>query len=297
MTISRRQVAFNPLQYVATADGWIDRTQAPPLAELMARIAAAGFAAVHTDVPHGDAHGYARAVRAAGLATGPGYIGMQWHSDADAQQQVLDAARRTAADSAAIGNTSIFIAMAMARDAPRVARPGVGAEPSPQRLEQVRDFLGRACEIVLSEGVRPALHPHAGTWIETEDEVRYVLDTLPPSLLDFGPDSGHLAWTGIDPAALIRDYQDRVTGLHIKDYRSDIMRRSREEPIDYRSAVGLGVWAEPGYGDGNVDDVLAALPDEFDGWVVIEVDRGSTPDPDESMRRCADWLDSLSLVP
>ncbi len=296
MPLSARQFAFNPLQYSATRDGWIDRTQGPSLEEKLAYIASKGFTAVHSDVPHDDPQEYLATVRAAGLELGPGYVGMRWYDDRAEQLAVLEAARTTAADNAAVGNTSLFIAMAMVPGAPRVLRPGVGAERPEGQLERVRDFLAEACEIVTAEAAAPALHPHAGTWIETEDEVRFVLDTIPESLLSFGPDSGHLAWTGIDPATLIAAYRDRVTGLHIKDYDTSIMRRSREEPIDYRTAVGMGVWAEPGFGDGDVASVLAAVGDDFDGWIVIEVDRGRTDTPEESVDRCADWFHGLDLA-
>ncbi|MCU1523708.1 MAG: Xylose isomerase domain protein barrel [Microbacteriaceae bacterium] len=295
MTLIKSQFAMNPLQYGATRDGWIDRTQGPTLEEKLEFIASRGFHAIHTDVPHDDPKTYLAAVSAAGLAAGPGYIGMQWSEDRAKQLETLEAARQTAADSALTGNSSIFIAMSMVQGAPRVLRPGVGTDGSDEQLARVRDFMGEACELVKAEGLHAALHPHAGTWIETEAEVRFVLDTLPEDLMGFGPDSGHLAWAGIDPAALIADYRSRVLGLHIKDYDSALMERSRTEPIDYRTAVGMGVWAEPGWGDGNVDAVLSAVGDDFDGWVVIEVDRGRTDTPEESIDRCATWLDSLAL--
>jgi inosose dehydratase len=295
VSLAARQFAFNPLQYAATRDGWIDRTQGPSLQEKLGYIASRGFLAVHTDVPHDDPAAYLAAVRAAGLLPGPGYIGMPWSDDREAQLATLEAARQTAADSAVIGNSMIFIAMSMVQGAARVLQPGVGTGGSPELLERVRDFMAEACAVVAGEGLHPALHPHAGTWIETEAEIRFVLDTIPASQLGFGPDSGHLAWAGIDPAALIAEYRDRVTGLHVKDYDTALMRRSREAPIDYRTTVGMGVWAEPGYGDGDVEGVLAAVGEDFSGWVVIEVDRGRTERPEESVDRCADWFGSLGL--
>ncbi|MFI6681590.1 hypothetical protein [Kribbella sp. NPDC050470] len=63
-------------------------------------------------------------------------------------------------------------------------------------LPKVVDGVGVAAEAITSEGVTPALHPHVGSTIETEPEIRAVLDAVPASILSFGPDTGHLAWAG-----------------------------------------------------------------------------------------------------
>ncbi|MEV0288785.1 hypothetical protein AB0H36_32090 [Kribbella sp. NPDC050820] len=63
-------------------------------------------------------------------------------------------------------------------------------------LPKVVAGVGVAAEAITSEGVTPALHPHVGSTIETEPEIRAVLDAVPASILSIGPDTGHLAWAG-----------------------------------------------------------------------------------------------------
>jgi len=49
------------------------------------------------------------------------------------------------------------------------------------------------------------------------------------------------------------------------------------------------LWAEPGYGIVDFGAVLAAMPADYDGDYMIEVDEPSVPDRFESSRRCREW--------
>lgn len=287
--------ALNPLQYFATADGWLDPALAPPLEVRLEHIARAGFTAVQSEVPASmTAASYGELLAKHGLQPGPGYASMPWSDEASERTAGLERATTLARNNVALGNPLMFLAIGMGREAPRVARPAVGFDASEARLSAVRDYLAQAAERITAEGGVAALHPHVGTWVETVEEIRFVLDSVDPALLRFGPDAGHLAWTGVDPAAVIREYADRVSGVHIKDFRADIARRSREERWDYRKTSRAGIWTELGTGDMNVDGVFKALPEDFDGWVVIEVDRGTTPTPEESINMCGSWLAEFS---
>ncbi|MDW6064416.1 TIM barrel protein [Streptomyces sp. FXJ1.4098] len=119
--------------------------------------------------------------------------------------------------------------------------PSRGRPPRrPGRLERVRDLLAEIAGIIRAEGIAPAFHPHVGTWAETEEETRFVLDTVDASVLAFGPDMGHLAWAGADAAQLVRDYADRVASVHIKDLDLGLAAQAREAGWDYRKTVLAG---------------------------------------------------------
>lgn len=292
MPLSPHQFALNPIQWLATEDGWINPRLAPPLQDRLPVIAASGFSHIKTEVPAGvSVEAYRAELSPAGIGPGPGYVPMPWVTGESERRPFFERARLTAANNTALGVPLVFLALGMDQAAPRVRHPGVGYDSREDRLEQVTEYIAQAAELMASEGATPALHPHVGTWIETVDEARYVLDRVDEGILKFGPDAGHLAWTGANPAEVIAEYSSRVAGIHIKDYHSNIARRSRADDIDYRSTVLLGVWTEPGAGDANIEEVLAAVGPEFTGWVVIEVDRGSVP-PAESIRRCGAWLTS-----
>jgi inosose dehydratase len=293
LPLSPSQFAINPLQWVATDDGWIDPRLAPPLHERLAKIAAAGFTAIQSEVPSDSTvAAYGEALEAAGIRPGPGYVNLPWMDRAADRAQYLERTKVLAANNVELGNELLFLAMGMQRDAPRVAHPAVGYAHDASRLGQVRDYLAEAAQIITAEGGVAALHPHIGTWVETEDDARFVLDSVDEAILKFGPDAGHFAWTGVDPAGIITEYRSRLAGIHIKDYRLDIAKKSRHEDVDYRSTVRAGIWTEPGTGDADIRAILAAAGEDFAGWVVIEVDRGTTAEPGESIDLCGRWLES-----
>jgi inosose dehydratase len=129
-----------------------------------------------------------------------------------------------------------------------------------------------------AEGVTAALHPHVGGWVETEHEVRTVLDAVGPDLLAFGPDTGHMAWAGMDVPAVLRDYADRIVGVHLKDTFAAGIARAGAQGYDYTEATRPGrIWAEPGLGDVDLTGCVAALPAGFTGDLMIEVDVPSLP--------------------
>ncbi|WP_329140408.1 sugar phosphate isomerase/epimerase family protein [Streptomyces sp. NBC_00670] len=290
MKIRQDRLAINPLQWVASAEGWIDPSLAPSLDTQLGVIRDAGITTLHSAVP-GDLtpERYAAKLAEYGIAPGPGYIPVRLSDDSGERGTFRDNAARVAAQHAALGVPVVFLAMGMAKDAERVARPAVGHLADRGRLEQVRDLLAEIAGIIRAEGITPAFHPHVGTWAETEEETRFILDTVDASVLAFGPDMGHLAWAGADPARLVRDYADRVASVHIKDLDLNLAAQARDAGWDYRKTVLAGLWSEPGHGNADIDGFVSALPDDFDGWLVIEVDRGARPTPEESVRLCGEW--------
>ncbi|MGW3567964.1 sugar phosphate isomerase/epimerase family protein [Streptomyces sp. NPDC000941] len=290
MKIRHDRLAINPLQWVASADGWIDPTLAPPLDEQLTVIRDTGIKALHTAVP-GDLtpQAYAAKLAAYGISPAPGYIAVRLTDDDAERRTFRDTAARVAGHHAELGVDTVFLAMGMAKDAERVARPAVGHLADQGRLERVRDLLAEIAGIVRAEGIAPAFHPHVGTWAETEEETRFVLDTVDASVLAFGPDMGHLTWAGADATRLVRDYADRVASVHIKDLDLGLATRAREAGWDYRKTVLAGLWSEPGHGNADIEGFVGALPDDFDGWLIVEVDRGARPTPEESVRLCGEW--------
>lgn len=296
MKITLDRIAINPLQWIATDDGWIDPALAPSLDDQLRFISEAGIRAVHSAVPAGmTSLDYAACLKDHGLTAAPGYIAVLLSDDPAQKIMVEERIRNISREHAELDVPTVFLAMGMDKEAARVRRPGVGYGFDADRLNRARDLLASAAETVRSFGITPALHPHVGTWVETDQETRFVLDSVDSGVLAFGPDMGHLAWAGADPAQLIRDYADRVAGVHVKDYQQAVLDQAKAEEWDYRRTVRAGIWAEPGQGSNNLDGVLAALPANYDGWLVMEVDRGAQATPEDSVRLCAEWAAGIAV--
>ena len=249
-----------------------------------------GYTAVKADIPEGmTASEYLEWIGGYGLAPSLSLFNSTFDETVDADKE-LEAAKRFAEDQASLGmDRTMVSSMALPG---RLARPAVGADYDEGRLERAIERCGRACEVLQAGGVRPLHHSHVGGVFETEAEIVRLLDDLGPDIVGVGPDTGHLRWAGIDPAEFIGRYADRIGGIHIKDGFPDYLD-GRLDPADERSyhelAATKRLWAEPGLGVVDFDAVIAALPSDFDGDLMVEIDEPSVGSRYESHKMAFEW--------
>jgi inosose dehydratase len=247
-----------------------------------------GFTAVKADVPEGmTAEEYASWIAGYGLRPSLSLFSSPFDETIDIADE-MERAKRFAADQVALGLDRTMIS-SMAVPA-RMERPAVGADFDKDRLALAIENVGIVCQVLQSQGLRPLHHSHIGGVFETEAEVVELLDTLGPDVIGFGPDTGHLAWAGADPVALIRRYADRVGGIHLKDVFPDFLDPASREGLSYRDVSSTQrLWAEPGLGVVDLDGVMAALPSDYDGDYMIEVDVPSVDSRYESHALSFAW--------
>ncbi|GAA1001030.1 sugar phosphate isomerase/epimerase [Subtercola frigoramans] len=264
-----QNLGINPLPWILVDMSYnLDRDV---LTRAMKELGGIGFDHITVEIPDGlTPRQYGALLSDNGFSPAPGYFSGRW-SDHDSHAGLVEALKVHAAAHAELGLDRAFIAHDLVPE--RIARPAVGVAADPFRLAVIADGLALAAEAGVAEGVRYALHPHVGSWIETEEETRSVLDTTAGSDLFFGPDTGHLYWAGADPAALMRSYSDRIIAVHLKDVNMSARDTAIAKGDEYRAAtVVRHVWTEPGQGAIDFEEVFKSLPAAFDGWFVIEVD-------------------------
>jgi inosose dehydratase len=273
------EVALNPLSWYLTVDGYRP-DQAPPLPEILRQVRDSGFGAVPFDPPPSMTTAEFREVLSgSGLAPAPGYFSAPF-SRSEELSDILDRARQRAVQHAKVGLDRIFIADEFA-DPFRLSSPAQGKAHQPEKFAALIDNLRSVAQAMVEEGVVPCLHQHIGTLIETPEETDMVLAGIEPSVLLLGPDTGHLAWAGADPAEFIHRYPDRVGAVHLKDVHLEVAETGRAADEDYWKISSRHLWTEPGRGDVSFDDVVDAL-EGFDGWFIVEVDVPDQPTPAES---------------
>jgi len=125
-------------------------------------------------------------------------------------------------------------------------------------------------EIARWHGLTVALHPHYGTLIESDAQVRRFLDvTTAPLCLD----TGHLMVGGADPVAIAAAARGRIAHVHLKDVDAATAARVRAGALGYRDAVHQGMYRPLGEGDVDIAAIVQQLCDDgYDGWYVIEQD-------------------------
>ena len=145
---------------------------------------------------------------------------------------------------------------------------------SAARFDTLIDNLHRAAELCRAEGLEPVLHPHAGTYIETADEIARVMDRIDPSLIGLCLDTGHFRYGGADPARAAQDYRELIRHVHIKDCSNAVMDGVRADGKGLDEALRRGAFCPLGEGDAGIDGVIAALrANGYTGWLVIEQDQ------------------------
>jgi inosose dehydratase len=280
---ARPRVAANPIPYWAR-----DGKTKEVFDQAFSDFAKIGFTAVKADVPEGmSAAEYAEWIAGYGLAPALSLFSSPFDETVDITAE-MERAKRFADDQVALGLDRTMIS-SMAVPA-RMAEPAVGAGFDEARLQLAIENCGIICQVLQSQGLRPLHHSHVGGVFETESEVIRLLDTLGPDVIGFGPDTGHLRWAGADPVALIRRYADRIGGIHIKDVFPDYLDPASRAGMSYRDVTATKrVWAEPGLGVLDFDAVVAAMPEDYDGDYMIEVDVPSVESRFDSHQMSFDW--------
>ncbi|UQU61268.1 sugar phosphate isomerase/epimerase [Couchioplanes caeruleus] len=277
------RIAANPIPYWSTAGKTREVFE-----EAFRDFREIGFTAVKADVPDGmTVAEYAAWIAGYGLAPALSLFSSPFDETVDMGREV-ERAKRFAAEQTALGLDRTMIS-SMAVPA-RMAQPAAGAGYDEGRLTRAIDNCGAVCRVLAAGGLRPLHHSHVGGVFETEAEIVRLLDDLGPDVIGFGPDTGHLRWAGIEPAAFIRRYADRLGGIHLKDCYADYLAPESRAGLSYHEVQRTKrLWAEPGRGVIDFAAVLAAIPDGYDGDFMIEVDEPSVATKRESHRLSYEW--------
>ncbi|WP_250034576.1 sugar phosphate isomerase/epimerase family protein [Paractinoplanes maris] len=277
------RIAANPIPYWASAG----KTR-EVFDEAFADFHAIGFTAVKADVPDDmTAADYRVWIGRYGLAPSLSLFNSPFDDTVTAAGEV-EKAKRFAAAQVELGLDRTMVS-SMAVPA-RLEQPAVGADFDEGRLARAIEMCGAVCRALAAEGLRPLHHSHIGGVFETEYEISRLLDDLGADVIGFGPDTGHLRWAGIDPAAFIRRYADRLGGIHIKDVFPDHLSDADGDARSYREkTASKRLWAEPGLGVVDFGAVLDAIPASYDGDFMIEVDEPSVESKLESHRMSFEW--------
>lgn len=149
---------------------------------------------------------------------------------------------------------------------------------SPERRRRLVDNIHRAAETCQRHGFDAVVHPHAGTYIETDSEVRSVAERLDPSLAGLCLDTGHIRLGGGNPSRIADEFRHLVRHVHAKDCDPSAVARVVRDQPGLRRAMEGNVFCELGLGDAGIADVVACLEAiHYSGWIVLEQDRKVGP--------------------
>ena len=140
---------------------------------------------------------------------------------------------------------------------------------------QMIDNIHAIAKLAFNEfGVRAVIHPHAGGYIEFADELERLVTDVPADVAGLCLDTGHMAYSGMDPEETLRKYWDRVDYIHFKDIDPSVYETVMNEEIRFFDACAKGVMCP--IGEGNIDYIgIRSLLTElgYGGYITIEQER------------------------
>jgi inosose dehydratase len=198
---------------------------------------------------------------------------------------------RTAAQQLADAGAGLFVA-ALVTDlawSPPVDLDDDGWKRAAEHLSTITDLVADEFDLEL------VVHPHVGTLIETNAQVRQALAHTDVAWCF---DSGHLLIGGTDPIDFITRHADRIAHVHLKDVDATLAQNVRDNTMTLVQATQAGLFRPLGEGDARIDEVVALLDETgYERWLVLEQDlaiTGSEPPAGEGpaldVRRSIEFL-------
>lgn len=127
------------------------------------------------------------------------------------------------------------------------------------------------------EGMPLSYHHHMAAVVETEAELdMFMKHSSIPLLFD----TGHMAFASGDNFAVIDKYTSRISHVHAKDIRADIVNRLDRGKESFLDAVVKGAFTVPGDGSLDFEAITKALAAKgYEGWFVIEAEQDPAVNP------------------
>jgi inosose dehydratase len=230
-----------------------------------------------------------RALSSRGLDAVGSFVFEDFHDPAQIERVATFAEHACRVIGSAGGAVLVIIDRPSPSRAETAGRSSVAARLPASKWGAMLEAVERVAGTARAAGLRPAVHPHAGGYIEFEDEIDRLLGETD---VDLCLDSGHLLYAGIDPAEAITAYRSRLAHVHLKDIDRAVLRQVTAQAADFWAAVSRRVFCPIGSGAVDFASVLGALRDAgYDGFATIEQDRvAGTGSPSVDLARSLDFL-------
>jgi inosose dehydratase len=271
MTSSEIRLATGPVSWGVD---FADAPENPPWQAVLDEIAQTGLGALELG-PVGylpeDAQTLRHELCSRELAAVGSFVFEDLHHPASHAQIIETSERACRAIAAAEGSVLVIIDRVSEERGATFGRTEDARRLTDQEWDAMLDCAKHIAQIAVSHGLAPAFHPHAGGFVEFEDEIdRLLADTDLRLCLD----TGHAAIAGIDVPAALEKYADRLSHMHFKDIDGEVLARARAQKTSFWQALADGVFCPIGHGVVDFQAVGERLNGAgYSGFATIEQDR------------------------
>ena len=173
--------------------------------------------------------------------------------------------------------------------------PRLSQEDWDTMMETIRMIAERAKKY----GVRTVIHPHAGGYIEFEDEIRKVVEDIPYETAGLCLDTGHLYYSKMDPVSFLREFADRTDYVHFKDIDKEVYEKVLGMHIRFFEGCGIGSMCPIGRGCLDYPAIRNCLEEiGYGGYITIEQERDprNVDGSLEDVKSSVDYLKSVGYL-
>lgn len=133
------------------------------------------------------------------------------------------------------------------------------------------------------EGMALSYHHHMAAAVETEEELDLFMKHSSVPLLF---DAGHMAFAGGDNFRVIDNHHARISHVHAKDIRGEVVAQLDRAKESFLDAVIKGAFTVPGDGSLDFEALTKALATKgYEGWFVIEAEQDPVANPPLEMAK------------
>jgi inosose dehydratase len=134
--------------------------------------------------------------------------------------------------------------------------------------------LNKLGKIAKDKGISLTYHHHMGTVVQTEEEVDRFMNNTNPEYVSLLFDTGHFAYSGVDPLNIVKKYVKRIKHVHLKDIRPDVVKKVKEEHLSFLQGVRLGTFTIPGDGCIDFEPIFKVLEESgYEGYMLVEAEQ------------------------
>ncbi len=165
------------------------------------------------------------------------------------------------------------------RNTPLAQKPKLTEAEMAAYGRKVSDFADWCAK----EGMPLSYHHHMAAAVETEAELDLFMKHSSVPLLF---DAGHMAFAGGDNFRVIDNHHSRISHVHAKDIRKDVVNGLDREKESFLDAVIKGAFTVPGDGSLDFEAIAKALAAKgYEGWFVIEAEQDPVANPPLEMAK------------
>jgi inosose dehydratase len=133
--------------------------------------------------------------------------------------------------------------------------------------------INEISKMMIDENMPLAYHHHMGTVIETEEEIKRLMESTIDSV-KLVIDTGHMLFAQGNSIKLAKEFNEKLIHVHCKDIRKNVLDNSLKNNHTFRQAFLDGAFTVPGDGCIDYKPFLKILKEnDYSGWLVVEAEQ------------------------